>query len=315
MGAHMKKGTFLLAMALAEVVGVGLSACGQNGVGVDDDSGLDSSKQPDVTTLPEAAYDAPFDAPKTDANGFDWPDCKTQPANVPTKTIPDLWSDDPTTPTQVWLAGVYVTAVSQGACQAGVACQFVLQQDLTYATLQDGAQHAIRAWVSAATSKYFLTLAVGDQVNAMAWAFRETEGGPNELILGVNQLQPGCALKVGSGTPTPIPGVTLSDLGSYAAYEQLYGPLLLQVASVTGTPKQPAQTFGLYASDGGWSDAQAVSLSPYYMDGGAFVGLDAGVKTKFSSVSGVFNEYFNPDAAAVKYLELGARTSADYVAQ
>src|SRR5678815_5864543 len=134
----------------------------------------------------------------------------------------------------------------------------------------------------------------------------------NELIVHVDDVSPGCALKVGSGTPTPITGVQLSDIGSIAAYEDIYGPLLLQVANVTGTPKQPNQTFGLGNTffDGGVSDAAIVSLSPYYMAGGEFVGLDAGVKTKFSSVSGVFNEYFNPDASAVKYLELGARTQA-----
>ena len=32
-------------------------------------------------------------------------------------------------------SGVYVTAVSKGACTTGVACEFILQQDLTYASL------------------------------------------------------------------------------------------------------------------------------------------------------------------------------------
>jgi hypothetical protein len=148
----------------------------------------------------------------------------------------------------------------------------------------------------------------------MAWAFRETEAGQNELILHVDDVAPGCALKIGSGTPAPITGVQLGDIGSISAYEDIYGPLLVQVANVTGTPKQPNQTFGLGNTffDGGVSDAAIISLSPYYMDGGDFVGLEAGVKTKFSSVSGVFNEYFNPDASAVKYLEIGARTQADY---
>jgi len=310
----MKKGILLLVVALAEGVGAVMGGCGDNGGGGPTDSGNDATQQPDATKLPDATPDAPFDAAKTDAPGFDWPDCTSQPQNVPSKTIPELWTDDPTTPTQVWLAGVYVTAVSKGACEAGVACEFILQQDLTYGSLEAGAQHAIRAWITSTTSTHFTSLAVGQQVNAMAWAFRESEGGQNELILHVDDVEPGCALAVGSGTPTPIQGVALSDIGSLAAYEQIYGPLLLEVANVTGTPKQPDQTFGLGDTfyDGGASDAQIISLSPYYMDGGVFVGLDAGVKTKFSSVSGVFNEYFNPDASAVKYLEIGARGAGDY---
>jgi hypothetical protein len=312
MARGMKKGLFVLVVAFTEVAGAIMGGCGENATtGLD--SGVDAGKA-DVTTLPDATFDAPSDVGKTDAPSFVWPDCTSQPQGVPTKTIADLWTDDPTTPTQVWLDGVYVTAISKGACQAGVACEFILQQDLTYGSLEAGAQHAIRAWISSTTSKYFTTLAVGDQVNAMAWAFRETEAGQNELILHVDAVSPGCALKIGSGTPTPITGVLLSDIGSYAAYEQIYGPLLLQVANVTGTPKQPNQTFGLGDTfyDGGTSDAAIVSLSPYYMDGGVFEGLEAGVKTKFNAVSGVFNEYFNPDASATKYLELGARSPTDY---
>src|SRR5678815_114677 len=106
----------------------------------------------------------------------------------------------------------------------------------------------------------------------------------NELIVHVDDVSPGCALKVGSGTPTPITGVQLSDIGSLSAYEDIYGPLLLQVANVTGTPKLPNQTFGVGNSffDGGATDASIVSLSPYYMPNGNFVGLDSGVKTKFT---------------------------------
>jgi hypothetical protein len=291
-----------------------LGACGDNGTNPTGDAGVDAAQNPDVTQPVDAAKDAPFDAPKTDAPGFTWPDCTSQPNGVPTKTITDLWTANPSVPTQVWLPGVYVTAISKGGCSAGVACEFILQQDLTYSTLEAGAQHAIRAWISSSAATHFTQLAVGDQVNAMAWAFRESEGGQNELILHVDDIEPGCALKVGSGTPAPITGVQLTDIGSLAAYEDIYGPLLLQIANVTGTPKQPNQTFGLGNTffDGGTSDAAIISLSPYYMDGGNFVGLEAGVKTKFSSVSGVFNEYFNPDASATKYLEIGARTPADY---
>jgi len=309
----MKKGLLALFFASVEVAAVA-AGCGDNGNGGPGDSGPDVTTQDVITQPVDAAKDAPFDAAKTDAPPFIWPDCTSQPQGVPTKTIAQIWSDDPTTPTQVWLPGVYVTAISKGACTTGVACELILQQDLTYASLEAGAQHAVRAWITTSTAKYFASLAVGDQVNAMAWAYRESEGGQNELILHVDLVEPGCALKIGSGTPTPIQGVALSDIGSIAAYEQIYGPLLMQIANVTGTPKQPDQTFGLGDTfyDGGASDAEIVSLSPYYMDGGAFVGLEAGVKTKISSVTGVFNEYFNPDASATKYLELGARMPSDY---
>jgi hypothetical protein len=310
----VKKGFLVLFLASAQAAAVA-SACGDNGNPAGPDaSGLDATQKPDVAQTVDAAKDSPTDAPPTDAPGFTWPDCTSQPSNVPTKTITDLWAANPSVPVQVWLSGVYVTALSKGACAAGVACEFILQQDLTYASLEAGAQHAIRTWISSATAKYFTALAVGDQVNAMAWAYREAEGGQNELILHVDTVSPGCALKIGSGTPTPITGVQLGDIGSIAAYEQIYGPLLLEVANVTGTPKQPNQTFGLGNTfyDGGASDADIVSLSPYYMANGVFVGLEAGVKTKFTSVSGVFNEYYNPDASATKYLEIGARTQADY---
>lgn len=310
----MNKG-FLALFWVATPAIAAFAACGNDGGqnGTDSGNGIDAFQSPDVAPKLDAGKDTALDASPTDAPGFGWPDCTSQPQNVPTKSIQDLWTENPSTPTQVWLAGVYVTAISKGGCAAGVACELIVQQDLTYASLEAGAQHAIRAWITTSTSMHFTSLAVGDQVNAMAWAFRESEGGPNELILHVDTVEPGCALKIGSGTPTPIQGVHLYDLGSLAAYEQIYGPLLLEIANVTGTPKQPDQTFGLGDTfyDGGASDAQIVSLSPYYMANGVFVGFDAGAKTKFSSVSGVFNEYFNPDASAVKYLEIGSRTMSD----
>jgi hypothetical protein len=310
----MKKGILALFLTSAPLA-IAL-ACGDNGTGNEADSGNtpDVTTPEDVMTQPvDASKETSLDAPPTDAPGFPWPDCTSQPANVPTKAITDIWNDDPTTPEQAWLSGVYVTAISSGACVAGTACEVIVQQDLTYASLAAGAHHAIREWITANTSKYFTALHVGDQVNALAWAYREDEGGESELILHVDTIEPGCALAIGTGTPTPITGVSLGDLGSIAAYEQTYGPLLVQIANVTGTPKQPDQTFGLGDTfyDGGASDAEIVSLSPYYMAGGVFVGFDAGVKTKFSSVSGVYNEYFNPDASAIKYLELGTRTMGD----
>jgi hypothetical protein len=47
------------------------------------------------------------------------------------------------------------------------------------------------------------------------------------------------------------------------------------------------------------------------MAGGVFVGFDAGVKTKFTAVSGVYNEYYDPDASSTKYLVVSTRTMSD----
>jgi len=308
----MKKG--LLALFVGSWL-FAFAACGNSGGFTGNDSGgADTQQGMDVSsTPPDAANDTAQDAPPTDAPGFDWPDCMSQPTGVPTKTIPEIWSDNPTMPTQVWLESVYVTGISSGACTAGVACELIVQQDLTYGSLAAGAQHAIREWITTATSTYFTARAVGDQVNMLAWAYRETGAGENELILHVDTIEPGCALKIGSGTPTPITGVQLSDVDSIADYEQTYGPLLISIPSVTGTPKQPDQIFGLGDTfyDGGADDGQIVSLSPYYMAGGVFVGFDAGVKTKFTAVSGVYNEYYDPDASSTKYLVVSTRTMSD----
>jgi hypothetical protein len=309
----MKKGLLALFLVSTPCV-LAFAACGNSGGLVGGDSGGADTQQTDVSTLPaDAAKEATVDAPPTDAPGFDWPDCMSQPSGVPAMTIPEIWTANPSMATQVWINSVYVTAISDGACMAGVACEFIVQQDLTYASLAAGAQHAIRAWITTSTATYFTSLVVGDQVNMLAWAYRETGAGQNELILHVDTIEPGCALAIGSGTPTPITGVQLSDVDSIADVEQTYGPLLLSIANVTGTPKQPDEIFGLGNTfyDGGADDGQIVSLSPYYMAGGVFVGFDAGVKTKFGSVSGVYNEYYNPDASLTKYIEISTRTMSD----
>ncbi len=308
-----------LGLTFASIALVSFAACGGNGALPVDDAGTqpDVASQPETTPVVEAGgQDSPADAPPTDAPGFNWPDCQSQPQNVPTKTIVDLWNDNPSTPTQVWIPGVYVTGISQNGCVAGTACEFFLQQDLTYPDLATGAHHGIRAWITTKTSVHFTSLAVDQQVNVLAWAYRETTGGQNELILHVDTINPGCALAVGSGTATPI-AAQLSDLDQVVDYEQTYGPLVVQIANVTGTPKQPNQSFGLGDTfwDGSVSTGQIISLSPFDLQGGVFTGLTTGQKTKFTSVAGVYGMVVQPaaDGGVTKYLEIYPRTMNDIV--
>src|SRR5437868_5602513 len=80
--------------------------------------------------------------------GGGWPTCDAQPAGVPAKTIHEIWQDDPSQPTPVWVSGVFVTGVSQGGCQAGSACQIFVQQDEQYADLAAGSQRALKIFAS-----------------------------------------------------------------------------------------------------------------------------------------------------------------------
>jgi|GEM_PF-3943882 len=260
-----------------------------------------STSRPD-TSIADSSVDGHGD------DHFVWPDCTSQPVGVPTKAITDVWTDNPSQATQVWLSGVYVTGITKSACVAGVACDLYVQQDLSYGSLKQGAHHAIKMFVSAATAMYFTAVAVGDKVDAMGWAYRY---GDNELLLQVDQLMPGCAHKIGTGSVTPVPAL-LDDL-TLSAAEDTVGPLVVQVTNVRGTPKAPTQTFGI-----GWiywdgSPSPFVSLSPYFLPNGAFVGLMQGQKTTFKSVSGVFAIAVpaGADAATTKYLEIHPRSMAE----
>src|SRR6201999_1095356 len=110
------------------------------------------------------------------------------------------WSDDPTSQTETWLSGVYVTAVSNGACSANKLCTFFVQQDLSYADLQAAAHHAIKVLASAQAATHFAGIAVGDRVDLLGWAWRYNLDGQNELLLQIDAPIPGCFKKVGSGT-------------------------------------------------------------------------------------------------------------------
>lgn len=273
------------------------------------DSAVAPGPDTSVPLTDSSVVDSPVDSHGDDH--FVWPDCTVQPNNVPTKAITDVWTDNPSMPTQVWLSGVYVTGITKSACTAGVACDIFVQQDLSYGSLQQGAHHAVKMFISAATAMYFTGIAVGDKVDAMGWAYRYTPNGNNELLLQVDQLMPGCAHKTGSGNATPVLA-TIDDL-TLSAAEDTLGPLFVQVNDVRGTPKAPTQTFGIGSIfwDGGPSPF--VSLSPYFLPNGAFVGLNQGVKTTFKSVAGVFaiTVPSGTDAATTKYLEIHPRAMSE----
>ncbi|HEY4118234.1 MAG TPA: hypothetical protein VGM56_10270 [Byssovorax sp.] len=256
---------------------------------------------------------------------FVWPTCDTQPANVPTEQITDIWANfsAQATPTPVWIPSAYVTAISGTACQMGVACQIFLQQDETYATLAAGAQHAIKLFVSKGAAQYFTTTKVGDKVQVYGSAWRYDVDGQNELLVQVALHLPGCIKTIGQGNPLPILGEHLDDL-SIDKYENDLGPLLIQITStslatpVHGKSKMPAQTFVIF--DGSQQDAGAndlVSLSPTCLTGSAFTGLptDGATTVDFTAgVEGVFGLFIPPmqTPPVTKYMEIYPRTTADY---
>ena len=228
-------------------IGCAFAACGDNGgVGeIFDDGGTGTTQRDgssgfgDDGSSPgdDSSVILPSDSGGGDTGGnthdqFVWPDCSSKPAAATTKAITDIWTANYTTPTEVWISGAYVTAVSRNGCTAGQACQIFLQTDLTYATLADGAHHGIKMFVSAAAAEHLVGIAVGDKVDALGYAWRYNLDGQNELLVQVNLALPGCAKKTGTGAPTPITAVSLNEL-SVVGYEQTYGPLLVEVATST----------------------------------------------------------------------------------
>ena len=228
------------------------------------------------------------------------------------KTLHQIWQDNPTTPAEVWVQGVYVTAVSKGGCQAGTTCQIFVQQSETFADLAGGSQQALKLLVSANAASHFVGIKVGDKVDVDAFAWRYNLTGQNELLLQVNLQLKGCAKVVGTGNPSPVT-VPLSAL-TLDAYETAVGPLLVKVATVSGKPQMPAETFGLWTT-GTFSDAgpdSIVSLSPYFLASGEFAALQAGKVHDFTEVVGVFGLFSPTSDPTAKYKEIYPRFDADY---
>jgi len=297
----------------------GSSTTGDADTTVDTDSGTTKKDSGSKDTGTTADVDL-GDADLGDASGdgaVAWPDCLSQPGGVPTKAITDVWTDNASTPTQVWIPGAIITGVSRGGCAAGQACQIYVQSAATFASLAAGAHHAIKISVSSTVAFHFTGVAVGDVVDVLGWGWRNNQNGLNEIMAQVNAGLPGCTNKTGTATPTPITGVKLSDL-THASYDT-YGPLLVNLAGISGKPTGTAtQTFGLYTTgtDAGFLDGgtDIVSLSPFFLPSATFTDppVTQNVVNAFSSVTGVFGT-FTPlsDAAVPTYLELYPRTSAD----
>jgi len=251
--------------------------------------------------------------------GPTWPTCDTKPSAAPTKTVQQIWADNPTTETQVWLPGVFVTAISGSACANNTTCQIFVQQAESYASLAAGAKQAIKLRVAGSVAQYFTSLKVGDKVDVLGYAWRYNLGGANEMVVQINSQLPGCAKKVGTGSPTPITGVQLTDL-SVAFYEQTHGPLLIQLSTVTGKPAAPSEIFGLWKTGVGIGDAGPESLvnaSPFFLANNAFTGLPTNGTTAvdFKTVTGVF-AVFIPSLEAgspPKYMVTYPRSMAEMV--
>jgi hypothetical protein len=297
------------------------AACGADTGATPDDQGpvpdaavkKDSSSAPDTSTTvePDAAADADAAA---------WPTCDAKPSTASTKTIPQIWQADPPAPVETWVTGAYVTAISGSACTANKACQLFIQTDVSYASLAAAAKHSIKVFVSAAVASHFTSVAVGDRVDVLGWAWRYNVNAQHELLLQVNAQLRGCARSTSSGSAlVPLSGLTLPDL-TIDKYENTHGPLFVKVASVLGKPDpSPTSTFGLFhANEGGVPEAGAdagasiVSLSPFFLPGSTFTGLTP-VLTAFSSLTGVFGTFVS--AAGTKYLEIYPRTMTDVVTQ
>ena len=244
--------------------------------------------------------------------GGAWPSCDSPPVNVPQKTLHEIWIDDPAVPTEVWVPGVYVTAVSAGGCSAGSACTLFVQQLETFADATAGAQQALRLFASPGAAEHFTGIAVGDRLDIYAHAWRYDLNGQNELLLQVSLALRGCAKVVGAGVPQPVTGLSLPDL-TVDAYETTLGPLLIQVDTVSGKPKTPPEIFGLWET-GVFADAgidEVTSLSPYFLPGSVFTGLTTGVTTDFTSITGVFGLFVPPGQPVTKYEVLYIRDMAD----
>lgn len=242
--------------------------------------------------------------------GPGWPSCLTQPAGSIERTIPDVWSLNPSMALESWVPGVYVSAISGGGCTAGQSCAIFVQTAESYIDLADATHQSLRIGVAPAAASYFEGIAVGDQIDLFASAFRDP--GTNELYFLVSPSLPGCANVIGQGNLQPVDAV-LDDF-TVATYETDIGPVLVRIDTVTGNPNTPPETFALW--DTGTMPngdiTQVTSLSPFCLPGEVFTGLTDGMNTDFAEVVGVFSIFSPPADPPVKYEEICVRSSADY---
>ena len=308
----MKRARATLLFRFASIAGVlgalAAAACGSDSGA----SAVDQSPIPDAAVRKDAPAAADTSTTETDAeadaDADAWPTCDKKPSTASAKTIPEIWQADPPAAVETWVTGVYVTAISGSACTANKACQLFVQPDLSYPSLAAAAKHSIKVFVSAAVASHFTSVAVGDRVDVLGWAWRYDINAQHELLLQVNAQLRGCAKTTSSNnTLVPLSGLTLTDL-TLDKYENTHGPLFVRIASVLGKPDpSPVATFGLFhATDGGLPEAGAdagagiVSLSPFFLPGSTFTGL-TNVLTAFASLTGVFGTFVA--TTGTKYLE------------
>lgn len=322
---HTRTTILFRSASVAGVLGaLAAAACGA-------DSGatvVDQSPIPDAAVKKDATAAADTSIEETDADvdadGAAWPTCDAKPSTATARTIPEIWQADPPAAVETWVTGAYVTAISGSACTANKACQLFVQTDLSYPSLAAAAKHAIKVFVSAAVSSHFTSVAVGDRIDVLGWAWRYDINAQHELLLQVNAQVRGCAKTTSSNhTLVPLSGLTLPQL-TLDKYENTHGPLFVRVASVLGKPDpSPTTTFGLFhANEGGLPEAGAdagasiVSLSPFFLPGSSFTGVTpplTPVLTAFASLTGVFATFVS--ASGTKYLEIYPRKTTDVVTQ
>ena len=280
----------------------------------------DASVRKDAPAATDTSTGEPEPDAKLDADGAAWPTCDAKPTSASAKTIPEIWQANSPVAVETWVTGVYVTAISGSACTANKACQLFVQTDLSYASLAAAAKHSIKVFVSAAAASHFTSVAVGDRVDVLGWAWRYDINAQYELLLQVNAQVRGCAKTSSSSNAIlPLSGLTLSDL-TLDKYENTHGPLFVRVANVLGKPDpSPTSTFGLFhATEGGLPEAGAdagagiVSLSPFFLPGSTFTGLTP-VLTAFASLTGIFGTFVS--SVGTKYLEIYPRTMGDVIKQ
>ena len=313
---------FRSASACALLGAVAAAACGTDSVSpaIDSSPIPDASVKKDATGTQDTSTGEPEPDAEVDADGAAWPTCDSKPTTASAKTIPEIWQANPSVAVETWVTGVYVTAISGSACTANKACQLFVQTDLSYASLAAAAKSSIKIFVSAAAASHFTSVAVGDRVDVLGWAWRYDVNAQHELLLQVNAQLRGCVKTSSSSNALlPLSGLTLSDL-TLDRYENTHGPLFVRIANALGKPDpSPTATFGLFhANEGGLPEAGAdagagiVSLSPFFLPGSTFTGLPP-VLTAFASLTGVFGTFVS--SAGTKYLELYPRTMADVVKQ
>jgi hypothetical protein len=235
-----------------------------------------------------------------------WPSCEQSPADATTMTIPALWLADPPAPIGVWLEGVYVAAVSGGVCRPDAACEMFVQQAPGYDDVVQAAQGAVRVVAAIEAAPDVAGAAAGDRVDLAGFAWRHEGPAMNELVVEVSDLHRGCVHRVGEAVMRPAPA-TLHEL-SVADYAR-FGPMLVEIEGVSGSPKEPDSTFAIWPPGG--SDGDLTSVSPFLLPGQRFNGLSYGELNAFERVTGVFAVY--SPAPGAHFEELYPRGMADIV--